>query len=56
MLNDTGAHTLDSILWWLGNYDSFEYYNDSQGGVDANCKIYLVMKNGAKGTIELSRT
>ncbi len=56
VLNDTGAHTLDSILWWLGDYDSFEYYDDSQGGVDANCKIYLVMKNGAKGTIELSRT
>jgi len=56
VLNDTGAHTLDSILWWLGDYDSFEYYDDNQGGVDANCKIYLIMKNGAKGTIELSRT
>jgi len=56
VLSDTGAHTLDSILWWLGDYDSFKYYDDGQGGVDANCKISLVMKNGAKGTIELSRT
>ena len=56
VLNDTGAHTLDSIIWWLGDYDSFEYYDDSQGGIDANCEVSLVMKNGAKGTIELSRT
>ena len=56
VLADTGSHTLDSILWWLGEYESFEYFDDNMGGVEANCEIHLNMKNGAKGVVELSRT
>jgi len=56
VLADTGAHTLDTILWWLGDYDSFEYLDDNLGGVEADCEIRLRMKNGAKGVVELSRT
>lgn len=56
VLFDTGAHTLDLLLWWLGNVIDFEYYDDSYGGVEADCKIILSMESGAKGVVELSRT
>jgi predicted dehydrogenase len=56
VLFDTGAHTLDQLLWWLGDVESFEYYDDNYGGVEADCKLHLIMKSGAKGLVELSRT
>jgi len=56
VLIDTGAHTLDTLLWWLGDVASFEYFDDSYGGVEADCELYLVMKCGATGIVELSRT
>jgi predicted dehydrogenase len=56
VLFDTGAHTLDLVLWWLGEVASLEYYDDSYGGVEADCELYLVMQSGAKGVVELSRT
>jgi predicted dehydrogenase len=56
VLIDTGAHTLDSVLWWLGDVERFEYYDDAEGGVDADCEIYLMMSCGATGFVELSRT
>lgn len=56
VLLDTGAHTLDLLLWWLGNVTSFDYFDDNYGGVEADCVLNLVMENGVTGTIELSRT
>ena len=56
VLADLGAHTLDLLLWWLGEPDSFEYFDDSYGGVEADCKIQLKMRRGAEGIVELSRT
>ena len=41
VLFDTGAHTLDMLLAWLGDFDHVEYYEDSRGGVDANCQLDL---------------
>lgn len=55
-LADKGAHTLDTMLWWLGDYESLEYFDDDMGGVEADCEIHLRMKNGAEGIVELSRT
>jgi len=56
VLIDTGAHTLDSLLWWLGDVRSFEYFDDNCGGVEADCRIQLEMTSGATGIVELSRT
>lgn len=56
VLVDIGSHVLDLLLWWLGDYDSVEYYDDAQGGVEADCELYLRMKCGVAGTVELSRT
>ena len=56
VLADLGAHTLDLLLWWLGEPESFEYSDDSYGGVEADCMLHLKMRGGAEGIVELSRT
>jgi len=56
VLVDTGAHTLDTLLWWLGDVASFEYFDDNNGGVEADCELRLEMKSGARGIVKLSRT
>jgi predicted dehydrogenase len=56
VLFDTGAHTLDLLLYWLGEVASFEYYDDSYGGVEADCELRLTMVSGVRGTVQLSRT
>ena len=56
VLVDTGAHTLDLVLWWLGDVASLEYYDDGYGGVEANCELRLGMQSNARGMVELSRT
>ena len=56
VLADTGAHTLDTLLWWLGPFESVDYYDDSEGGVEANCELHLRLESGAEGIVELSRT
>ncbi len=55
VLADQGAHTLDLLLWWLGDYENFEYRDDSAGGVSADCLLNIRLKSGAEGTVELSR-
>jgi predicted dehydrogenase len=55
-LFDTGAHTLDSLIFLLGDFAELEYFDDAEGGVDANCLINLRLRNGASGVVELSRT
>ncbi len=56
VLIDTGAHTLDSLLWWLGDVRSLDYFDDNYGGVEADCLLQLQMESGATGVVELSRT
>jgi predicted dehydrogenase len=56
VLIDTGAHTLDSLLHWLGEFVEVEYFDDAQGGIEANCMLKLRMENGSSGTVEMSRT
>ncbi len=54
--HDIGPHVVDLMLWWFGDYESAAYFDDSFGGVDANCLCEIKLKNGARGVIELSRT
>lgn len=56
VLIDTGSHTLDTLIWWLGDFESVDYKDDSYGGVEADCIMNLRLKSGAEGTVELSRT
>jgi predicted dehydrogenase len=59
VLVDTGSHTLDLLLWWLGfSVSSLKYKDDNLGGVEANCVLELTMNhenNSFSGRIELSR-
>ncbi len=52
---DIGVHVLDQILWWLGDADSFEYYDDNYGGVEADCEVHLKLKSGVQGIVDLRR-
>jgi predicted dehydrogenase len=56
VLVDTGAHTLDCLLYLLGDFADVEYFDDAEGGVDANCLINLRLQDGTPGVVELSRT
>lgn len=56
VLMDTGAHTLDLLLWWLGDVATLSYYDDSEGGVEADCVLECQLASGATGRVELSRT
>lgn len=56
VLMDLGIHALDQLLWWLGDVESFEYYDDNFGGVEADSKLQATLKSGANGIVELSRT
>lgn len=56
VLIDFGVHVLDLLLWWLGDYDHVEYYDDAVGGVEADCELHLTLQCGAVGVVELSRT
>jgi predicted dehydrogenase len=56
VLIDTGAHTLDLINWWFRDVTLDRYYDDSYGGIEADCQLHLKLSNGADGFVELSRT
>jgi predicted dehydrogenase len=56
VLMDLGVHDLDLLMWWLGDYKSVVYRDDSAGGVEANCELGLTLQNGVSGVVELSRT
>lgn len=56
VLTGIGPHVLDIILWWLGDFESVEYYDDAAGGIEADCEIHLKLKSGVTGVVELSRT
>jgi predicted dehydrogenase len=53
---DLGAHVLDLLLWWFGDCATFSYWDDAQGGVEADSVIELTMVNGVTGRVELSRS
>lgn len=56
VLFDTGSHTLDLLIWWLGEVSLTNYYDDNYGGVEADFEIHLKTKSGVEGIVELSRT
>ncbi|MEO8679308.1 MAG: Gfo/Idh/MocA family oxidoreductase [Vicinamibacterales bacterium] len=55
VLIDAGAHTIDLLLWWLGDVSEAHYVDDAMGGVEANSVLRLKMASGAAGTVHLSR-
>lgn len=55
VLADTGAHSLDLLLWWFGDVSQVSYWDDNRGGVEANCRLELEFESGVSGIVELSR-
>jgi predicted dehydrogenase len=55
VLYDTGVHTLDLLLWWLGEPREILYEDDAMGGVEANCRLTLSYPNDCTGEVRLSR-
>jgi predicted dehydrogenase len=50
VLADIGAHVLDLLLWWFGEYrrspdqePALRYFDDNMGGVEANCLLEIDM-------------
>jgi predicted dehydrogenase len=56
VLIDTGAHTMDQVVWWFGEPDEVEYFDDADGGVEANALVRMRWRSGLEGEVELSRT
>ena len=54
VLYDSGVHTLDLVVWWFGEPDSFRYADDASGGLEANC-ILAANYDGFSGEVRLSR-
>lgn len=52
---DVGPHVMDIILWLLGEPSDWTYADDALGGLEVNCALNLEYKNGASGTIRLSK-
>ena len=56
ILTLAGTHTLDLLLWWLGDFESIKYLDDSEGGPEADCSLECELTSGANGRIVFSRT
>lgn len=56
VLQDTGAHTLDMICWWLGERPRITcYLDDAMGGSEAEARVeFAGAAGGYVGTVHLS--
>jgi predicted dehydrogenase len=55
VLMDIGVHVADLILYWLGEIEFLDYYDDNEGGVEAECYMQFETQSHILGTIKLSR-
>ena len=55
VLIDLAVHAVDLVLWWLGDYEHVDYFDDAMGGVESNCELHLKLRSGAIGVVEVSR-
>ncbi len=54
-----GTHIIDRLLYWFDMPESFVYEDDSQGGVEGNCKAEFIYNNkfgNFTGSVFLSKT
>lgn len=56
VLINAGIHPLDILLWWCGDPVSFNYRDDSIGGLESNCEIEMTFPNGVESLFRMSRT
>jgi predicted dehydrogenase len=53
---NAGIHTLDSILWWMGDPEAVEYEDDAVGGLESNARVSMHFGGGRQATFRQSRT
>lgn len=53
---NAGIHTLDSILWWLGDPAEVHYEDDAVGGLESNARVKLKFSGGQTASFRQSRT
>jgi predicted dehydrogenase len=56
VLVTNGTHFLDRMLYWFGYPTSFQYADDTHGGLEANCKASVEFTGGVRGTLFFSKT
>jgi predicted dehydrogenase len=56
VLMDAGIHSLDFILWCLGEIKSFYYIDDAIGGLESNASMQLKFENQSTADYRISRT
>jgi predicted dehydrogenase/nucleoside-diphosphate-sugar epimerase len=57
VLIDAGAHTIDLLLWWFGDYADIDYYDNGQKtGIESDLMADIIMKSGVKGRLRMSRS
>ncbi len=56
VLMDIGVHLLDLLFWWIDDeVASFQYADDSLGGLEATAEIKLSFRRGVTGHVKLTR-
>lgn len=53
---NAGIHTLDLILWWLGDPVEVTYEDDAVGGLESNARVGLRFRGGRSASFRQSRT
>jgi predicted dehydrogenase len=56
VLLNSGIHSLDFMLWCLGDPIELEYRDDSIGGLESNGEVSVRFANGCQGHLRISRT
>ena len=56
VLMDIGVHLLDLLFWWTDDeVASFQYADDSLGGLEATAEIQMTFRRGVTGHVKLTR-
>lgn len=56
VLLDGGIHSLDFLVWCLGQPATINYFDDSLGGLESNARLSLQYASAAKANFRISRT
>jgi len=56
VLLNSGIHSLDFILWCLGQPEDLEYRDDSIGGLESNAEVKMRFANDSVARLRISRT
>ncbi len=56
VLINAGIHTLDALLWWLGDPEAVDYKDDAVGGLESNVELKMIFPQEVSVRFRQSRT